>query len=235
MTIQLHDSYDFALEKLSTATGLLIRIDNGRLIAVSRPFKVPPVAPALPEEFRNARRILLGDYHREASNPPPLSVRVTWRGAEACYRANFRSGEGRLLDIPLPGSDTAGSVVVALVDYDPIWKTSYVAVEGPRGELERVFALGTTGTVSFSSGSGDGSLRVVTSTDADGSCPEGRLGSAAGTSPVTVRLEGRSVGEGKPSRLLLAPRPQTKTGTVFKTFSGGPEPDSGEQKAFVVS
>lgn len=236
VTIRLHDPYDVALEKLSTATGLSIRIENGRLVA-SRGLKVPPAAPLLPNEFRNARRILLTEYHRAASNPPPLFARVMWHGREVCYRANFRRGEGRLLEVPLPGSGETGSVVVALVDYDPIFKTSYVAIEGPGGELERMFALGSSGTVSFSSGSGEESLRVVTSTDSSaGSCLEGTLrSSATGSSFVVLRLEGRSVGEGKSSRILLAPRVQSKTGAIVKTLSGGPDPDSGEQRGFVVA
>lgn len=68
VTIRLQDSFDLALEKLSTAAGLLIRIENGRLVA-SRSLKPLPQAPSLPEEFRNAPRILLSDYHREATNP----------------------------------------------------------------------------------------------------------------------------------------------------------------------
>lgn len=235
VTIQLHDPYDVALEKLSAATGVRIVIDNGRLIA-SRGLKIPPAAPPLPEEFRNARRILLSEYHKAASNPPPLIVRVTWRGRERCYRANFRKGEGRLLEVPLTGSDETGSLVIALVDYDPILQTSYFAVEGPGGGLARVFALGR-GSISFSSGSGDDVLRVVTSTDAaSSSCTEHALAdSAVGTSLAVVRMEGRSVAEGKPSRVLFAPRVQTKAGAIFKTFSGGADPDSGEHRGFVVA
>jgi len=233
VTIQLHDPYDVALEKLSAITGFSIRIENGKLVA-SRGMKVPPAAPPLPEEFRNAHRILLSEYHRAASNPPLLFVRVTRGGAEACYQTNFRSGEGRLLEIPLPGSGAAGSVILALVDYDPIFKTSYVAIEGPEGKLERVFALGS-GSVSFSAGSGQEFLRVVTSTDlGSGSCLEGTLrGSAVGPSLVSLRLEGRSVG--KSSRILVAPRVQSKTGAIFKTLSGGPDPDTSEQRGFVVA
>lgn len=231
VTIQLHGPYDVALQELSAATGLSIRIENGRLV-VSRGLKAMPATPPLPDEFRNARRIPLSEYHRAASSPPPLFVRVSWRGSEECYRADFRGGEGRMLEIPLWGSGATDSVVVALVDYDPIFKTSYVAVESPGGGIQRMFAIGN-GAVSFSSGSGDARLRVVTSTDGGGGCREGSLRSVAGASRVTLRLEGRSIGEGKASRLLLAPRLGTKSGTVFKTLSGGPDPDSGPQRGFV--
>lgn len=235
VTIRLSDRYDVALEKLSDATGLSIRVENGRLVA-SRGLKVPAEAPLLPDQFRSAPRILLAEYHKAASNPPPLFVRVERDGAADCYRADFRSGEGRLLEVPLPGTDAGGTVVVALVDFDPITRTSYIAVESPGGGIQRLFAL-SGGTVSFSSGSVDGAVRVVTSTTAGSrQCSSAfPRNAAADNSPVVLRLEGKSVTEGVPPRLLLAPRVQARAGTVFKTFSGGPDPDSGEQRGFVVA
>lgn len=235
VTIRLNEPYDVALERLSAATGLSIRVENGRLIA-SRGLKVPAEAPLMPDAFRSAPRILLAEYHKAASNPPPLFVRVESDGVSACYRADFRSAEGRLLEVPVPGSDASGTVVVALVDFDPITRTSYVALESPGGAIQRLFAL-SGGTVSFSGGEGGASLRVVTSTDpGPRTCATATLRhAAADSSPVALRLEGRSAGEGAPPRLLLAPRVQTRSGAVFKTFSGGPDPDSGEQRGFVVA
>ena len=236
VTIRLNEPYDVALEKLSAATGLSIRVENGKLVA-SRGLKTPPEAPLMPDAFRNAPRILLADYHKAASSPPPLFVRLERNGATACYRADFRSGEGRLLEVPVPGSEGSGTVVVALVDFDPITRTSYVALESPGGGIQRMFALGG-GTVSFSGGDGGGgSLRVVTSTTAGSrACPDATLRhAAADTSSVVLRLEGRSTPPGALPKLLTAPRVQTRAGSVFKTFSGGPDPDSGEQRGFVVA
>ncbi|HMA18677.1 MAG TPA: hypothetical protein VKS03_09580 [Thermoanaerobaculia bacterium] len=237
VTIQLHgDPYDVALEKLSAATGLVIRIDNGRLIAVPRPFKVPPEAPLMPDTLRTAPRIPLAEYHKAASDPPPLFIRLEHNGATACYQTDFGSGEGRLLEVPVPGKDASGTVVVALVDFDPITRTSYIAVESPGGGIQRLFAL-AAGVVSFASNSSDGPVRVVTSTIAPSrACPSATLRhSAADTPLVVVRLEGKTVGDGPSAKVLFAPRVQTKAGAVFKTFSGGPDPDSGEQKGFVVA
>ncbi|HEU5250466.1 MAG TPA: hypothetical protein VFW15_10820, partial [Thermoanaerobaculia bacterium] len=217
------------------ATGLSIRVENGKLVA-SRGLKAPPEAPIMPDAFRNAPRILLAEYHKAASSPPPLFVRLERSDAAACYRADFRRGEGRLLEVPLPGSEASGTVVVALVDFDPITRTSYVAVESPGGGIQRMFAIGG-GNVSFSGGDGGSSLRVVTSTAAGSrTCPDATLRhAAADTSLVVLRLEGKSATQGVPARLLLAPRVQTRAGAVFKTFSGGPDPDSGEQRGFVVA
>jgi type II secretion system GspD-like secretin len=236
VTIRLQEPYDVALERLEKATGVRIRIENGRLVA-SRSLKPLPQAPPLPEEFRNTPRILLSDYHREASNPPPLFVRVKWNGSDSCYRANFAEWSvGRLLDIALPGSDTADSVAIAQVDYDPISRTRFVAVEALQGEIRRMLVLGTQHAVSVSSTRGSDSLRVLLSSTAGSeTCRDLTPRSSLGATFVSVRLEGTSVSAGRPRKLLFAARLRTKTASVVKTMSAGAESESGQVRGFVVA
>lgn len=234
VTIQLHGPYDVALEKLSTATGLRIRIENGRLYA-SRSLRPPPQAPALPEEFRDAPRILLSDYHREATNPPRLFVRINRNGAETCYRADFGSDQGKLLDVPL-ATDRKETLIVAQVDYDPISKTRYIAVEGRDGEIRRLFALGSRNAVSFSSVHGDDSLRVLLANSSGGqSCEDLTPRNFVGASAVSVRMLGSTVAGGKPTKTVFAARLQVKSGSIVKTLSGGADAESGQQRGFVVA
>lgn len=235
VTIRLHEPYDVALERLEKATGVRIRIENGRLVA-SRSLKPLPQAPPLPEEFRNAPRILLSDYHREASNSPPLFVRVKWNGSDTCYRANFAEGVGRVLDIALPGSDRGESVAIAQADYDPISRTRFVAVEALQGEIQRLFVLGTQHAVSVSFTRGSDSLRVLLSNAAGSeACQDLTPRTFLGPTLVTVRLEGTSVTVGKPRKLLFGARLQTKTAGVVKTLSAGAEPESGQVRGFAVA
>jgi hypothetical protein len=235
VTIQLHCPYDVALEKLSTATGLLIRIESGRLVA-SRTLKALPDAPLLPEEFRDAPRILLTDYHREATNPPPLFVRVKLNGAEACYRANFGLGQGKLLDVPLTFADRKETVIVAQVDYDPISRTRYIAVEALGGEIRRLSALGSQSAVSFTSAHGKDSLRVLLANSSGGqSCEDLNPRNSVGASAVSVQMLGSTVAGGKPTKTVFAARLQAKSGSIVKTLSGGEDPDSGQQRGFVVA
>jgi len=234
VTIQLHGPYDVALEKLSTATGLRIRIENGRLYA-SRSLSPPPQAPALPEVFRDAPRILLSDYHREATNPPHLFVRINRNGAETCYRADFGSDRGKLLDVPL-ASDRKESLIVAQVDYDPISKTRYIAVEGQDGEIRRLFALGSRNAISFSSVRGEDSLRVLLANSSGGqSCEDLTPRKSVGTSAVGIRMLGSTVAGGKPTSTVFAARLQAKSGSIVKTLSGGEDPESGQNRGFVVA
>jgi hypothetical protein len=136
------------------------------------------------------------------------------------------------LEIPLAGSEE--SVVLAQIDFDPISRTRYVAVDALQGELRRLFALGTQYAVSLSSTHGDNSLRVLLSNvTGPGPCPDVTPRDSAGSSLVTVWMEGRAVTGGKPGRILFAPRLQMRAGELFKTLSGYPDP--GEQRGFVVA
>lgn len=152
---------------------------------------------------------------------------MKWNDTEACYRAKF-GREGTLLEVPVSASDSKDSLILAQVDYDPISKTRYVAAEALGGEVKRLFALGLREAVSFSSAHGDDSLRVLLSNSpGPATCKDLSPRYFLGASLVTVRMEGRTLVEGKPSRIMFAPRLQAKTGSIIKTLSGDADPESG--------
>jgi hypothetical protein len=157
-------------------------------------------------------------------------------GAEACYRANFGLGQGKLLDVPLTFAERKETVIVAQVDYDPISRTRYIAVEALGGEIRRLFALGLQNAVSFTSAHGEDSLRVLlANSPGTEHCEDLNPRDSVGASFVTVRMVGTTLAGGKPSNTIFAARLQAKSGSIVKTLSGFADPQSGQQRGFAVA
>jgi hypothetical protein len=85
---------------LLAALPLAASSEEGKLVA-SQVKEAPAAAPALPEKFRAAPRILLADYDSAAAKPPPLLITTTWDGEDMCSIARIGNGEGGLLQVPL--------------------------------------------------------------------------------------------------------------------------------------
>jgi hypothetical protein len=230
------------LAMLSRDNGISVRVEDGKLVA-SRAFEAAATAPALPERFRDAARILLTDYSTAAASPPPLVISTTWNGEETCSIAKSGGGGGVLLEVPLSKTGSPETLIVADMGYDPVTKTRVVALEGPGGILKRAAALEGQDAVSFDVKREGESLRVLLSQSAKlvgrslekGDCGVLMFGPARGGAQATVTMLAAAISEGGASSPVFAPRVQTATGTVFKALGSEAESGAGQLRGYAVT
>ncbi len=233
--------FEKILTILSKDNGISVRIEDGKLVA-SRAPGTSAAAPPAPDSARRAPRILLSDYARAASDPPPLLIRVTWKGEERCLLARAGSGGGGVAEIPLsgPGSDS-GSVFIADLGYEPASKTRALAIEALGGSAKKAFLLGggdDKKMLAFG-GAGDKSLRlllvqapvVVGKAEA---CASLDFRAARGDTPVTVAMQATSLADSA-SSAVFSPRIQAMAGTLFKARGEDPDPAEGALRGYAVS
>jgi hypothetical protein len=230
------------LAMLSRDNGISVRVEDGKLVA-SRAAEAAAAAPALPERFRDAARILLTDYSTAAASPPPLVISTTWNGEETCSIAKSGSGGGVLLEVPLSKTGSPETLLVADLGYDPVTRTRVVALEGPGGTLKKAAALEGQDAVSFDLKREGDSLRVLISQSPKlvgrslekGDCGVIVFGPARGGAPATVTMLAAAISEGGASSPVFAPRVQTAAGTVFKALGSEAESGAGQLRGYAVT
>lgn|GEM_PF-4386193 len=230
------------LAMLSRDNGISVRVEEGKLVA-SRVREAAAAAPALPEKFRDAARVLLSDYSTAAASPPPLLISTTWNGEEACSIAKSSSGGGVMLEIPLSRTGGLETLLVADLGYDPVSRSRVVALEGPGGTMKRAAALEAQDAVSFDLKNQGESLRVLLSQSPKlvarsfekGDCGEVVFGTARGGAPATVTMLAAALSEGGVSSPVFAPRVQTAAGTVFKALGSEADSGAGQLRGYVVT
>lgn len=227
------------LAMLSRDLGISIRIEEGKLIA-SRVREAAAAAPALPEKFRDAPRVLLADYASAAANPPPLLISTTWNGEDVCSIARIGNEGGGLLEIPLSKANGSETLVVADMGFDPVLKTRTIALENADGSVRRAFALRANDSpVSFHK---ELSLRLQVSQSAKlvarflekGDCGQLAFRPSRGGVPVTIALQAAAHSEAGAPIPVFAPRLQTLAGTVFKAL-GGTDSGPGQLRGLLVT
>jgi hypothetical protein len=230
------------LAMLSRDNGISIRVEGGKLVA-SRVAEAAAAAPALPEKFREAPRVLLADYATAASNPPPLLISTTWNGEETCSIAKSGSGGGVLLEIPLSKTGNPEVLLVADMGYDPVSRSRVVALEALGGTVKRAAALGAQDAVSFDQKKEGESLRVLLSQSPKlvarsiekGDCGDVSFGSARGGAPATVTMQATALSEGGVSSPVFSPRIQAAAGTVFKALGSEADSGAGQLRGYAVT
>jgi hypothetical protein len=246
VTIKL-ENVPFAkiLAMLSRDNGISVRVEDGKLVA-SRVPETPVAAPALPEKFREAPRILLADYASAAAAPPPLLVRVSGNGEEMCWIAGMARGGG-LLEIPLSaaagGRGVSDSTVLFVADmgYDPVSRTRVLAAETPGGSMKRTIVLDEKGSpVTFDFVREGKPLHALFSQaraatlPSDGECTGLRFRSDSGLAPVMVTMQADAISDGGATP-VFAPRIQTTAGSVFKALGSESDSGSGRLRGYAVS
>ncbi len=225
--------FDKILELLSRENGISVRIEDGKLIA-SRSREAPIAAPALPERFRDAPRILLTEYAPAAASPPPLLITAARNGEVTCSIARIGSGGGGLLEVPLSKSGAPDALVVADMGYDPVWKSRTIALESVDGSFRNAFLLAVHGAPVSVYKTRDGqSVRLSVSQSPKliarfvqrGDCADLVFQPSGGGAPVTVSVQASAISEGGTPSPVFSPRIHSTAGSVFKAL--GSETDSG--------
>ena len=243
VTIQLENvPFVKILAMLSRDNGISVRVEDGKLVA-SRAAAAAAVAPALPETFRDAPRVLLTDYSTAAASPPPLLITTKWKGEETCSIARSGSGRGALLEIPLSKTGGPETLLVADLGYDPVSSSRVVALEGRGGTMKRAATLEGQDAVSFDLKNEAESLGILLSQSPKlvrrslekGDCSALVFGSAHGGDPATVTIVAAAISEGGVSSPVFAPRVQTAAGTVFKALGSDAESGAGQLRGYAVT
>lgn len=228
------------LAMLSRDNGISVRVEDGKLVA-SRVREAAAAAPALPEKFRGAPRILLSDYAAAAANPPPLLISTRWNGEDVCSIAKIGNEGGGLLEIPLSKSGGPEAIVVADMGYDPVLKTRTIALETSDGSMKYAYSLKADDTpISLYK---ERTLRLLVSQSPrlvaryeKGDCGQLVFQPARGGAPVTVAIEAvvHSEEGGAPTS-VFAPRIQTTAGTVFKALGSEAGSGPGQLRGYAVA
>jgi hypothetical protein len=235
--------FEKILAALSRDNGISLRIEDGKLVA-SRVKEVPASAPALPERFRAAPRILLADYASAAANPPPLLISTTWNGEEMCSIARIGIGGGGLLEVPLSKGGSPAALVVADLGYDPVLKIRAIALEALDGTFKQAFSLGPDQFPAVVYKAKDGkavrllvsqAARLVARFTEKGNCANLVFQPSSGGTPVTVTMQAAALSEEGASSPLFSPRIQTTAGTVFKALGSEAESGAGQLRGYAVT
>jgi hypothetical protein len=198
-------------------------------------------APALPEKFRVAPRILLEDYASTAANPPPLLISTTWKGEKLCSIARVGDEGGGLLEVPLSKTGGPETLVFADLGYDPVLKTRTIALESPDGSVRNAFSLAAdhapvslykelTLRLQVSQ-----SPRLVARFLEKGDCGQLVFKPARGGAPVAVAIEAAAHSEGGAPTPVFSPRLQTTAGTVFKALGNDTNSVPGQLRGYAVA
>ncbi len=230
------------LAMLSRDNGIFVRVEDGKLVA-SRVREATAAAPALPEKFRVAPRILLADYSSAAANPPALLISTTWNGEGTCSIAKIGNEGGGLLEILLSKTGGPEALVVADMGYDPVSRSRVIALEAMGGAVKKAAALGAQDAVSFDQRREGESLRVLLSQSPKlvarsiekGDCGDVVFGSARGGALATVIMQATAVSEAGVSSPVFSPRVQTMAGTVFKALGSEADSGPGQLRGFAVT
>ena len=225
---------------LSRDNRIFIRVEDGKLVA-SRIHEAVVAAPVLPENFREAPRILLADYASAAANPPPLLISTRWNGEDVCSIAKIGNEGGGVLEVPLSKSGIPEMLVVADMGYDPVLRTRTIAVETVEGSVKYAIALKANDTpISLYK---DLTLRLLVSQAPKlvarylekGECGQVFFQPGRGGAPVTVAIQFDAVSEGGKPTPVFAPRVQTTAGTVFKAFGNDADSGPGQLRGYAVA
>jgi hypothetical protein len=241
ITIRMQNvSSEKILAILGKDNGFSLRIEGGKLVA-SRAGETPTAAPALPEKFHSAPRILLADYASAAAHPPPLLISTTWKGERMCSIARVGDEGGGLLEVPLSKTGSPETLVFADMGYDPVLKTRTIALESSDGSVRNAFSLAAddapvslykelTLRLQVSQ-----SPRLIEKYREKGDCGQLVFQPARGGAPVTVAIEAAAHSEEGAPAPVFAPRVQPAAGTVFKALGNDADSVPGQLRGYAVA
>ncbi len=215
--------YDRALARISAMTGVLVRIEEGKLVA-SRSSKPVSGAAVLPEKFRGLPRLVSEDYSK--SSPEALFVRTRWNSSETCNRL-----AGTTL-IPAPPQTREFPLLVSQFGYEPVTGTRFVVVDGP---LQRAFALRPGQAISAEVRNESNSVRVFFTTQpgAGAGCQDPDRKDSGVRPQRMVAFELRERLEDGTFRSVMRPRVGALAGVAFSLRSGSSDA-GGRGRAFVI-